>query len=192
MKAQILYSIFFAIHLNIYCQNSDSIPLPKTVKAIYTNTPLRDSPDPFTDISHKVPKDSELEVIGFFETYLRVKIDSLEGFVSYTLVKSYSKEFRDFVSRAKKIELENQRKETEEKKSARFIALKTKYGEWATNRILQKTIWIGMTEEMLIDSWGNPQDINSTVTRYGSRKQYVYGGGQYVYVVNGKVDAWQN
>ncbi|MBB6328415.1 hypothetical protein FHS59_004058 [Algoriphagus iocasae] len=67
-----------------------------------------------------------------------------------------------------------------------------KYGKEVGERIANEKIWIGMTEEMLIDSWGNPDDINTTVTRYSNRKQYVYGLGQYVYVVNGKVDAWQN
>jgi hypothetical protein len=67
-----------------------------------------------------------------------------------------------------------------------------KYGSINGEKVAKGLIWIGMTEAMLLDSWGQPEDINSTVTRYGSRKQYVYGSGQYVYVENGKVDAWQN
>jgi hypothetical protein len=67
-----------------------------------------------------------------------------------------------------------------------------KYGPVNGEKVAKGLIWIGMTEAMLLDSWGQPEDINSTVTRYGSRKQYAYGSGQYVYVENGKVDAWQN
>lgn len=67
-----------------------------------------------------------------------------------------------------------------------------KYGSETGEKIAKRTIWIGMTEEMLIDSWGNPKDINSTVTRYSHRKQYVYSSSQYVYVENGVVEAWQN
>jgi hypothetical protein len=67
-----------------------------------------------------------------------------------------------------------------------------KYGTVNGEKVAKGLIWIGMTEEMLLDSWGQPEDINSTVTRYGSRKQYVYGSGQYVYVENGKVEAWQD
>lgn len=67
-----------------------------------------------------------------------------------------------------------------------------KYGAVIGEKIAKGLIWIGMTEQMLIDSWGQPEEVNSTVTRYGRRKQYVYGSGQYVYVENGKVDAWQN
>ncbi|OOG76167.1 hypothetical protein [Algoriphagus sp. A40] len=66
-----------------------------------------------------------------------------------------------------------------------------KYGKEIGEKIAKQTIWIGMTEEMLLDSWGKPEDINQTVTKYSNRKQYVFGSGQYVYVENGKVDAWQ-
>jgi len=76
-------------------------------------------------------------------------------------------------------------KEREEK----FISI---YGSINGKKIAKRTIWIGMTEKMLIDSWGIPEDINTTVTKYITRKQYVYGIGQYVYVQNGFVDSWQN
>ena len=77
-------------------------------------------------------------------------------------------------------------------KAERKVALTKKYGSSVATRILEGKIWIGMTEQMLLESWGQPEDINTTVTRYSSRKQYVYGSGRYVYVENGKVDAWQN
>ena len=67
-----------------------------------------------------------------------------------------------------------------------------KYGPVNGEKVAKGLIWIGMTEAMLLDSWGQPEDINTTVTRYVKRKQYVYGLGQYVYVENGVVDAWQN
>jgi hypothetical protein len=67
-----------------------------------------------------------------------------------------------------------------------------KYGPVNGEKVAKGLIWIGMTEQMLIDSWGQPEDINASVTRYGSRKQYVYGSGQYVYVENGIIDSWQN
>ena len=67
-----------------------------------------------------------------------------------------------------------------------------KYGPVNGEKVAKGLIWIGMTEAMLIDSWGRPDDINTTVTRYGTSKQFVYGLGRYVYVENGKVDSWQN
>lgn len=87
---------------------------------------------------------------------------------------------------------ENRKIENEKAYQSKRVKFTKKYGQVNGEKVAKGLIWIGMTEEMLIDSWGQPEDINSTVTRYGSRKQYVYGSGQYVYVVNGKVDAWQN
>lgn len=41
---------------------------------------------------------------------------------------------------------------------------------------------IGMTKEQVLgSSWGRPQKINSTHNRYGTREQWVYGGGNYLY-----------
>lgn len=53
-------------------------------------------------------------------------------------------------------------------------------------------IFIGMSEEGLRASWGGPNDINRTVTEHGEHKQYVYPGGRYVYVEDGKVTGWQD
>jgi hypothetical protein len=86
-----------------------------------------------------------------------------------------------------KIEEQNARNLIERKQ--KFIP---KYGQINGEKVAKGLIWIGMSEEMLLDSWGKPNDINQTVTRYGSRKQYIYSGSQYVYVVNGIVDAWQD
>jgi hypothetical protein len=185
-------------------QSNDSIPLPKTVIAsIFTWTPLREAPDVASEIKHTVPKGALLEVVGSNKEYLKVKYDSIEGYLIYSLVSSNTQEFSTFVKKAKKFEeerykIEAERKRIEEERrltkinAERKAGLTKKYGSFAATRILEGKIWIGMTEQMLLESWGKPEDINSTVTRYGTSKQFVYGLGRYVYVENGKVDAWQN
>ncbi len=84
------------------------------------------------------------------------------------------------------------RKRDEAAIAERKVRFVKKYGASAGEKIAKGLIWIGMTEEMLIDSWGRPNDINTTTTRYSVKKQYVYSNRQYVYVENGIVDAWQN
>lgn len=193
------------VHYSIFAfgQSNDSIPLPKTVSAVYNPTPLREAPDVASEIKYKVPKGTLLEVIGSNKEYLRVKYDSMEGYLIYFLVDSYTREFSAFVDYAKKIEeekyrLEAQKKRIEEEqklkkvKAERKVALTKKYGSSAATRILEGKIWIGMTEQMLLESWGRPDDINTTVTRYGTSKQFVYGLRRYVYVKNGIVESWQN
>ena len=66
------------------------------------------------------------------------------------------------------------------------------------NAIADGMVYIGMSEEHLIISWGKPSDINSSVGSWGVHKQYVYGtysaysSPRYVYVENGFVTSWQN
>lgn len=62
----------------------------------------------------------------------------------------------------------------------------TRFGITNMNKIRQRRIAVGMTSEMLKLSWGEPDDINRS--SHGP-DQWVYDG-QYVYLQNGKITAW--
>ena len=49
-----------------------------------------------------------------------------------------------------------------------------------------------MTAEQVRMSWGKPASINRTTLDGKQIEQWVYGGGNYVYVENGLVKAVQN
>lgn len=52
---------------------------------------------------------------------------------------------------------------------------------------------IGMTkDDVLKSSWGRPESINTTTTASGTREQWVYGGRNYLYFVNGVLTTIQN
>jgi hypothetical protein len=52
---------------------------------------------------------------------------------------------------------------------------------------------IGMTRERVLQSqWGRPQKVNTTTTARGTREQWVYGGGNYLYFENGILTTIQN
>ncbi|GLX81857.1 hypothetical protein [Thalassotalea eurytherma] len=53
-------------------------------------------------------------------------------------------------------------------------------------------IWIGAKAMHLSLSWGTPDDVNSTITAHARKEQWVYSGGNYVYLTNGIVTAIQN
>ncbi len=67
-------------------------------------------------------------------------------------------------------------------------------------RVLQaiaaKQVFVGMTQDQAIQSWGKPDKVNSTVTNGGLSEQWVYDLGnfkaQYVYVSNGLVTSVQS
>ena len=74
-------------------------------------------------------------------------------------------------------------------------SLINKYGDRNANRILEHKIWLGMTDEMAVKSWGNPDDINRTVSTYGVKEQWIYGdisNRRYLYFENGILTTWQD
>lgn len=55
-------------------------------------------------------------------------------------------------------------------------------------------IKVGMTAEQVRGAkhWGRPERVNSTTGPYGTREQWVYGGGRYVYLQGGTVTSIQH
>lgn len=67
------------------------------------------------------------------------------------------------------------------------------------NAIMERKIILGMTKKDVIASWGQPNDINKTVTTYGTDEQWVYGfislysdTLQFLYFDDGILTSWQD
>lgn len=67
-----------------------------------------------------------------------------------------------------------------------------KYGMKFGRLICNKEVAIGMTMDMVRDSWGKPTDVNRTRYSWGTNEQWVYGLGKYIYFENNKVTAIQD
>jgi hypothetical protein len=67
---------------------------------------------------------------------------------------------------------------------------KKKEEQEAKNR---KGVRIGMTAKQVREKtdWGSPESINSTITSNGTREQWVYGYGNYLYFRNGILESIQ-
>ncbi len=50
-----------------------------------------------------------------------------------------------------------------------------KFGKVAGKRIYAKQVWKGMTEKMLLASWGKPDKIERNVEKWGTFTQWYYG-----------------
>lgn len=73
---------------------------------------------------------------------------------------------------------------------ARSTKAGTKVGQKAKK---QEGVRIGMSSaSVLASSWGRPQSVNRTTTASGTREQWVYGIGNYLYFENGVLTAIQN
>lgn len=57
--------------------------------------------------------------------------------------------------------------------------------------VMQKHVALGMTPTMVRLSWGDPEDINKSIYPTAIHEQWVYGTGNYVYFINGRVSSIQ-
>ena len=60
------------------------------------------------------------------------------------------------------------------------------------SQIRSKFVVIGMSECQLYAVWGRPEAQNRSVGSWGVHVQFVYGGGSYIYLENGRVTSWQD
>ncbi len=65
-----------------------------------------------------------------------------------------------------------------------------KYGKEDGEQIAMGRIWKGMTEEMMVDSWGEPDKKNTDKFSYGTFTQYTYGDITYFFRDNKLID-WE-
>lgn len=87
--------------------------------------------------------------------------------------------------------LDRREKETKQYFATRKKKLVAKYGKYWGNLVAEGQLEIGMTKQMCLDSWGEPDSINKTSTRYGNHEQWIYST-LYVYFENGKIIAIQD
>ena len=64
-----------------------------------------------------------------------------------------------------------------------------KYGEEYGNRVAYNQVWKGMSEEMMKDSWGEPDKIESNIQNYGVFNQWYYGDVTFFFR-DGKLIDW--
>jgi hypothetical protein len=138
---------------------------------------MRAEPRINSEVIYELNQFQRVQLFDYYEyPYMKISVDTLIGYVSTACLDE-----SDAV-----LEL----KYRDNQRQLRFIR---KYGERDGNRIYNSEVWVGMTEEMLIDSWGRPNNKNVTETVFGKSEQWVYRRGSfnsdYVYVENGKVTA---
>lgn len=87
--------------------------------------------------------------------------------------------------------LKSLRDSLEEKLSNELRELYTmKYGEEAGGKVAMGQIWTGMTDEMMRDSWGEPDSVDVNKQKWGTYKQYYYGDIIYFFK-DGKLFEWE-
>lgn len=178
---------------------------------LYKDTVIR-------DLIVYAPTGSKVKVIALGGKYSKVMYKEYTGWVlkepliteqEYIKLEEEQKAIRLERKRANELAEKKEReaaekarlKAKEEKEKAQLAALNKRrtaliqrYGsQEVAEKIIAKKIWIGMTDKMARDSWGAPNDINRTVTAYGTSEQWVYDKMKtYLYFENGILTSWQD
>lgn len=94
---------------------------------------------------------------------------------------------------AEAVRSEAAKKEDEKRLKEKISEIKMQHPGWgkkAIKAIADGKVFIGMSEEQVIESWGRPDNINSTISQWGTNQQWCYEH-QYLYFSNGKLDSMQ-
>ncbi|TNF31615.1 MAG: hypothetical protein EP314_00745 [Bacteroidetes bacterium] len=110
-----------------------------------------------------------------------MEYDTLNGFV-------FTMDVETVEAKSKRQEIERKQKIQRTEKLEQLVS---KYGRANGEKIFKGIIWLGMTKEMVLDSWGNPEQTNRSVGSWGVHEQLVYGS-QYLYIRDNRLSSWQD
>jgi len=126
------------------------------------------------------------------------KVDNKESWVYRYYYGYYSYDTYYFVfdnDRIVRIEKSDEKAERERKYEIEKYIQKHPERLEFKNAILEKKIRIGMNKDEVRLSWGEPWDINRTVTTHGTSEQWIYGSlnyANYLYFDDGILTSWQD
>lgn len=146
--------------------------------------------------------------IGFIKkgdtlkVYRKVYQDLFENFLKSTdtgfIYLKYLNSSDDLIFLLKEFETEKdsiqgvQNKIYQKENEAKKAKLIASYGAANAKKILEGKIWLGMTANMAIQSWGRPEKINTTSGTFGKHEQWIYPNNVYLYFENNILTAWQD
>lgn len=149
----------------------------------YRNGQIRERPQ-ISKVVMKLTIGDTIEVFHeHYDGYFKASSKGAKGWINEVLIsKALPREWKKKAS----IEIKQTRILNKNKR------LTNKYGRAIADKIIDGEIWIGMTDDMAKASIGYPDDINRTVTRYGTHEQWVYNKKDMnLYFDDGVLTSWQ-
>ena len=106
--------------------------------------------------------------------------------------------YNDYQEKARQATEEFERKRVERENltelSDKAKKIKASHSSWTNvqcNDIAEKRVWVGMTADQALMSWGKPRKVNKTIVSSGTHEQWVYPGDQYLYFENDTLTSLQ-
>jgi hypothetical protein len=166
-KMKYIY-FFIGVCIPFLSYSQDTIALTST----RYDAGLRMNPSIYEQFFDTIQADTKIAVLDFRNDLWFVKSGDVEGYISSGKIWKTGEMYKLL------------------KQSDKERILK-RYGEKIGEKINSNQVWIGMTKNMLLDSKGNPEEINSTKTEHTDLEQWIYSS-HYIYLENGKVTAIQS
>jgi len=143
-----------------------------------------------------LPAGSVVDILDIDSTYLYVSYEDYEGYISrkhamagnVTAVPDRTTNQYNNVQR-------HQPQSTipssaEKSQITRKTYLENKYGYDIASELLKMKIWKGMTADMVMDSWGNPREINRVISGNDIKEEWLYNTSL-LYIENDVLVNWQ-
>lgn len=189
---------------------------PIATATTHTKMKVYESPSVSSKIIGSLAPNKEIKILDYLPGYYKISLENntyqdygylndmfIKENTSIQLLKEHIKKEEEKVyaerekrARAYADSVRAAVADREKKRQANKLQeLLKKYPKEIADKILKKEIWIGMTREMCIDSWGKPEDINRTITTSTSSEQWVYDRWQgriYLYFSDGKLSGYQD
>jgi hypothetical protein len=74
---------------------------------------------------------------------------------------------------------------------ARLQLMVEKYGKRKGPMIAEGRVWTGVSQEMALDSWGEPENKKRSEGTWGVNETWYYPEGKYIFFENGRLSDWK-
>jgi hypothetical protein len=159
--------------------------LTATLKAA---TRLFGEKDDLTTVIMIVPSGSLVDVLGSDSTYLKVRFEENEGYIfkRHAVINEPASTPKQIIQERDVVQYSEP---ASQKKVSRFTILEDKYGSAMAAKLVAGKIWKGMSAEMVMDSWGNPQKFNRVINGNTIKEEWIYKN-TWLYIQNDHLAEW--
>lgn len=165
-------------------QNSGATAILKSAARLFG------AKDDLTTVIMIIPSGSKVTVLDTDSTYYRVSFEENEGYIlkRQAVIDKTSSDKTSLSNNKTQAPLQ-QTQPVQSRQISRFSYLEDKYGTSLAARINSGKIWKGMSAEMVRDSWGNPQKINTIITGNIVKEEWIYKN-TWLYVQDNTLVQW--
>jgi hypothetical protein len=159
-----------------------------------SSTRLFGEENDLTTVIMIIPSGSVVEVLGADSAYYHVAYEDNEGYILKRHATLNMNPERKVSRPADQDQQTNESRELrpvqdQDQRVSRFSYLENKYGTNIAAKIMQGKIWLGMSAEMVKDSWGSPQKISRVISGNIIKEEWIYNK-TWLYIENNSLREW--